>query len=328
MRDDGRDVCLRVLGLAPGASEQEIKTAYRDLAKVWHPDRFAHDPRLQQKAQEQLKEINDAYARLASGDFARPHARSRASARPASDAHPPRAAHTPPRAPNSNGAQGDSQATRAATTTVDARVATRATRRVSRVAIAAPAIAFCATFAFVTPRLLSNARAPEHSSDAAAVASPARGERDESARQPSDSGAEAAGTADAHAQQKNQTTNRQQSIQTAESATTATAAQPLRAIATVTVAIDPTTGLRARSGCPHKSAITFPAGDEPTAYCDAHNAAATATRTATDDARADKSDDARGKSFAGRISSSARKLFGSRPSSDKEPARDNNSPRN
>ena len=46
MRDDARDSCLRVLGLAPGASAQEIKAAYRDLAKVWHPDRFAHDPRL------------------------------------------------------------------------------------------------------------------------------------------------------------------------------------------------------------------------------------------------------------------------------------------
>jgi cytoskeletal protein RodZ len=47
-------------------SVQELKSAYRDLAKVWHPDRFAHDPRLQQKAQEKLKEINDAYEQLIS----------------------------------------------------------------------------------------------------------------------------------------------------------------------------------------------------------------------------------------------------------------------
>jgi len=66
-----------LLGVAPGASAQELKEAYRDLAKVWHPDRFAHDPRLQQKAQEKLKEINEAYERLASGKAAsrtRPHA--------------------------------------------------------------------------------------------------------------------------------------------------------------------------------------------------------------------------------------------------------------
>src|SRR4051794_17106010 len=65
--EQGREKCLEVLGLEPTASAQEIKAAYRDLAKVWHPDRFAHDPRLQQKAQEKLKEINDAYRRLLDG---------------------------------------------------------------------------------------------------------------------------------------------------------------------------------------------------------------------------------------------------------------------
>jgi hypothetical protein len=38
---------------------------YRDLAKVWHPDRFdGGDARLKQKAEAQLKAINDAYARI------------------------------------------------------------------------------------------------------------------------------------------------------------------------------------------------------------------------------------------------------------------------
>jgi len=55
-----------VLGVKPGVSDRELKAAHRDLAKVWHPDRFLHDPRLQEKAQEKLKEINEAYEQLIS----------------------------------------------------------------------------------------------------------------------------------------------------------------------------------------------------------------------------------------------------------------------
>ena len=50
-----------VLDLSPDASLKEVRTAYRALVRSWHPDRFAHDPRLQQKAQERLKLINAAY---------------------------------------------------------------------------------------------------------------------------------------------------------------------------------------------------------------------------------------------------------------------------
>lgn len=55
----------RVLDLQPGASMAEIKTAWRDLAQVWHPDRFTGNERLRKKAEEALKEINEAYHRLA-----------------------------------------------------------------------------------------------------------------------------------------------------------------------------------------------------------------------------------------------------------------------
>ena len=51
----------QILGLQPGATEAEVREAYRTLVKVWHPDRFSGDPRLQEKAQEKLKEINAAY---------------------------------------------------------------------------------------------------------------------------------------------------------------------------------------------------------------------------------------------------------------------------
>lgn len=49
------------LGLQPGASLEEVKRAYRTLAKSWHPDRFTHDPALKQQAEEKLKAINHAY---------------------------------------------------------------------------------------------------------------------------------------------------------------------------------------------------------------------------------------------------------------------------
>jgi curved DNA-binding protein CbpA len=63
---DHLDQYYNALGLEPGASMEEVKKARRDLVKVWHPDRFSNDPRLQQKAQEKLKEINEAYERLQS----------------------------------------------------------------------------------------------------------------------------------------------------------------------------------------------------------------------------------------------------------------------
>lgn len=52
---------LSLLGLKRGAQKADIKQAYYDLVKVWHPDRFTHDPALAAKAQEKLKEINEAY---------------------------------------------------------------------------------------------------------------------------------------------------------------------------------------------------------------------------------------------------------------------------
>lgn len=53
-----------ILGLKPGASHSEIKQAYRHLAKTSHPDRFSHDTQLKQKAEEEIKKINQAYEQL------------------------------------------------------------------------------------------------------------------------------------------------------------------------------------------------------------------------------------------------------------------------
>src|SRR5262249_11706082 len=45
-----------VLGLAPGASDDEIRRTYRRLALQWHPDRNRGDAR----AEERFKEISEA----------------------------------------------------------------------------------------------------------------------------------------------------------------------------------------------------------------------------------------------------------------------------
>lgn len=55
---------IEILGLEAGATKAEVKEAYRDLVHVWHPDRFAQNPRLQKKAEDKLKEINAAYEEL------------------------------------------------------------------------------------------------------------------------------------------------------------------------------------------------------------------------------------------------------------------------
>ena len=49
-----------VLGVPRGASEEEIKKAYRALARKYHPDNYTDSP-LSDLAEEKMKEINEAY---------------------------------------------------------------------------------------------------------------------------------------------------------------------------------------------------------------------------------------------------------------------------
>ncbi len=48
------------LGVSPKASDEEVKKAYRDLARKYHPDNY-HDNPLADLAQDKMKEINEAY---------------------------------------------------------------------------------------------------------------------------------------------------------------------------------------------------------------------------------------------------------------------------
>ncbi|MCX7711868.1 MAG: DnaJ domain-containing protein [Clostridia bacterium] len=49
-----------VLGIKEGASEEEIKRAYRELVKKYHPDQYQNNP-LSELAEDKLREINTAY---------------------------------------------------------------------------------------------------------------------------------------------------------------------------------------------------------------------------------------------------------------------------
>lgn len=205
--DFGR--ACEVLGVKPGVSARELKQAHRDLAKVWHPDRFVHDPRLQEKAQEKLKEINEAYEQLISGRMPRP-------------APPPRPSE-PVRARRSS------------------------TSRQSR-GYGFALLSFMAVFALTISTLLHRrAPAPE-------IEVPAEHAQQIANDLPSTS-----------ASKKRKPSN---SSDHAEPLITSVIS-PVESVATVTVVIDPRTGLLATPDCPLRTSMTYPSGGQPQGYCNA-----------------------------------------------------------
>jgi DnaJ domain len=218
-----------LLGVKPGVSSGELKAAHRDLAKVWHPDRFGHDPRLQEKAQEKLKEINEAYELLISGKTPRQ-----------TSPPPPRAAET------------------VYTTPVVSVERHSAPRGGSSYKSALVVLLFLAVFG-VTTKVLLDRRAkaqPQVEAEAAPV---------EVATRPD------ANTRTEATHKPNRTDSTVEE-QPAVASDTTTSSAPTPALATVTVLIDPASGLLAKPDCPVRSRMTYPSGSQPSAYCNINHA--------------------------------------------------------
>ena len=59
-----RSEALHILGLEEDASPDDIKIAYRETVQILHPDKFAGNDKLQNRATEQFKRLQEAYELL------------------------------------------------------------------------------------------------------------------------------------------------------------------------------------------------------------------------------------------------------------------------
>ena len=50
-----------ILGISSDATDEEVKNAYRNLARKYHPDNYGDDNPLKELANEKMQEINSAY---------------------------------------------------------------------------------------------------------------------------------------------------------------------------------------------------------------------------------------------------------------------------
>lgn len=55
-----RQEALRILGLSSHATTQDVKVAYRELAQIMHPDRFAQNEKLARRTADQFKLVTQA----------------------------------------------------------------------------------------------------------------------------------------------------------------------------------------------------------------------------------------------------------------------------
>lgn len=61
-----RNEALHILGLDDDATADDIKIAYRETVQILHPDKFAGNEKLQNRATEQFKRLQEAYELLSS----------------------------------------------------------------------------------------------------------------------------------------------------------------------------------------------------------------------------------------------------------------------
>lgn len=59
-----RREALRILGLDEDATPADIKAAYHETVQILHPDKFAGNSKLEQRATEQFKNLQEAYEYL------------------------------------------------------------------------------------------------------------------------------------------------------------------------------------------------------------------------------------------------------------------------
>ena len=237
---------FEVLGVRPGATRAELKTAYRDLAKVWHPDRFGHDPQLQTKAQEKLKEINEAYNELISG-------------------RPKRRAAAPKAQPNHDSTYWWEQAARATANYPPARKSSKRPRSwpLTFVTIAVFGLGFVFTVQFLMNR---NKEGAEQT-----LATDQKSVAEENVSSTEKDGATVEKSGAIPAAKKSDS----ESVEDTAVETPPVEQRPQQAMATETAVIDPSSGLLARSDCPVKSRMTFVSGNQPRQYCNVLHAAPT-----------------------------------------------------
>jgi hypothetical protein len=77
------DEALRLLGLDEDATEEDIRLAYKEMAQILHPDKYADNKRLAERATEQFKHVNEARELLLGRSTSRRRGRSAGSARSA-----------------------------------------------------------------------------------------------------------------------------------------------------------------------------------------------------------------------------------------------------
>jgi curved DNA-binding protein CbpA len=102
--------CYRLLGLRAGASYEEIKSSYRRLARIYHPDA---NPSNQQQANEKFIQLTEAYRKLSSvvspSNLSSPNLERKETARTKASGPRDRPASTPPRQVRTSAPQGNAQ---------------------------------------------------------------------------------------------------------------------------------------------------------------------------------------------------------------------------